>query len=346
MLSVSRDGKLYRENCQMKKREITDIELKNIISLRQLGSNWTKIEDETKVERRAAKRAYEEWKRDKESREQDAIRFRINAEAWHEHTNDLVSLAAGLVSKLSLSPLLADLEKNSEQFLSVLWKEDLLQRYVSPETGEKIYPGDQATYWREQELLFESLKVHTEGKVKWDALDNWNEAKDKCVDIIPKLRKEISVVVGNSILQQQMVGSIEDAKKLMAEGMDPQKRIEDIILTQLWQRIYLDKLDSKNPRFEVENDKGKILVVSRDMDLRARGVTVFPFFDANNKGLAEKLTQLCNSSFDILIIEDEVLSLYNQITNIRKAYQELGVMLIPVKLKPIIIHSRCELCPV
>jgi len=331
----------------MKKREVTGAALKNIIALRQLGSNWTKIEDETKVERRAAKRAYEEWKHAKEIEERDAARFRIEAEAWLEHTNDLVSLAAGLISKLSLSPVLADLEKNSKQFLSVLWKEDLLQRYVSSETGEKIYPGDLETYWQEQKLLFESLKVHTKGKVRWDALDtDWKGARDKCADIVSQLRAGITMVVGNSILEQQMVGSIEDATKLMAEGMDPRKRIEEVMLTQLWQRIYLDKLDSKNPRFETENNNEKILVVSRDMDLRARDVTVFPFFDANNKGLAEKLTQLCNASFDILIIGNEVKSLYNQVTNIRKARQELAEMLIPVKLKPVIKNSKCELCPV
>jgi glutamyl/glutaminyl-tRNA synthetase len=88
----------------MKKREVTPEELKEIIAYRKLGTTWTKIEEKTKVERRAAKRAYTEWKIDEDVSEQDALRFRINAEAWNEHMNDLVSLASGLVSKLRLPP--------------------------------------------------------------------------------------------------------------------------------------------------------------------------------------------------------------------------------------------------
>ena len=48
----------------MKKRELSPIELKKVVELRQFGARWTEIEHETKVERRAAKRAYEEWERD------------------------------------------------------------------------------------------------------------------------------------------------------------------------------------------------------------------------------------------------------------------------------------------
>ena len=331
----------------MRKREITAIELKKIIDLRQLGSNWTKIALETNVERRAAKRAYEEWKHDKEITDQDAVRFRVAAEAWHEHMNDLVSLASGLVSKLSLSPVLADLEKNSEQIFASLWKEDLLNRYLSSETGNIIYPGDLDTYSREQELLFEALKVHTKGKVRWEALDiDWKDARDKCVDIIPKLKKKIFEEVGKLVGEQKMIGLMEELTKLLPKGEVSQQRIEEVVLRQLWQRINLDKLDSNNPRFEIEESNGKTLVISRDFDSRVRDVNVFPFFDLKNKGLADKIVQLCNSAFDILIKGSEVQSLYNQVTNIRKAHQELGVMLIPVKLKPIIIHSRCELCPV
>ncbi len=330
----------------MKKREITPEELKDIIAYRKLGTTWTTIQEKTKVERRAAKRAYTAWKIDEEISEQDAIRFRINAEAWNEHMNDLVSLASGLVSKLSLSPKLVDLEKNSQQFFTWLWKEDLLNRYLSTETGNQIYPGDLDTYSREQELLFEALKAHTKGKVRWEVLDtDWKDARDKCCDIIPKLKKEISEEIGNLIVKQKMIDSMKELRKLLPKGVDPQQRIEEVVLRQLWQRINLDKLDSDNPRFEIEDSNGKTLVISRDFDLRDRDETIFPFFDLKNQGLAKKIVQLCNSSFDMLIKNKEVLSLYYQVTNIKRAHQELAEMLIPVKLKPVIRHSKCNLCP-
>jgi len=67
----------------MKKRELTPIELKKVVELRRLGAKWTEIEQEIKVERRAAKRAYEEWEKDKEVKEHQAVRFRVAAEAFH-----------------------------------------------------------------------------------------------------------------------------------------------------------------------------------------------------------------------------------------------------------------------
>ncbi len=69
----------------MKKRGLSPIELKKVVELGQLGAKWTEIEHETKVERRAAKRAYKEWERDKIMKEQEAVRFRIAAESFHEH---------------------------------------------------------------------------------------------------------------------------------------------------------------------------------------------------------------------------------------------------------------------
>jgi DNA-directed RNA polymerase subunit E'/Rpb7 len=90
----------------MKKRELSPIELKKVVELRQLGAKWTEIERETKVERRAAKRAYVEWERDKKMKEQEAVRFRVAAEAFHEHLNDLIRLAESLVSALHVPEML------------------------------------------------------------------------------------------------------------------------------------------------------------------------------------------------------------------------------------------------
>ncbi|MFC1875421.1 hypothetical protein ACFLY3_04680 [Chloroflexota bacterium] len=329
----------------MKKREVTPVELKDIIALRRLGANWTKIALATKVERRTAKRSFDEWERAEEIRKPDAARFRVEAEAWHEHMDDLIKLAAGLVSKLGVSPVLADLEKNSEQFFSELWKQDFLKRYTSPETGVKIYPGGWDIYYREQELLFESLREHTRERVSWDVLDvNWKDARDKCADIIPQLRMVISGAVRNSDIRHKIIDSIYGTKKPTTQKDDAQKRIEAAMLKQIWQIVYWDKLDLENPRFEINTED--IGVVSRDIDSRDRDEVVFTSTDIGNKDLAEELTRLCNSMVDTLIKGDEVQALLSEIGNIRKAQQEIAEMLHPVKLKPIIIHSRCELCPV
>ena len=74
----------------MKKRGLSPIELKKIVELRQFNAPWTEIEKETKVERRIAKRAYDEWETDQKMQEQEKVRFRVAAEAFHEHVNSLI----------------------------------------------------------------------------------------------------------------------------------------------------------------------------------------------------------------------------------------------------------------
>lgn len=115
---------------------------------------------------------------------------------------------------------------------------------------------------------------------------------------------------------------------------------------QIWQSVSLDKLDIKNPRFETEIDGENILVTSRDLDLQSRDETVLSFNNVAERVLAEKITRLCNSAVDTLIKGKVVQALYAEVQNIKKAHKELAEMFTPVKLKPIIIHSRCELCPV
>ena len=90
----------------MKKRELSPIELKKVVELRRLGAMWTEIERETKVDRRASKRAYEEWEKDKKIKEQEAARFRVAAEAFHEHLDDLIRLAESLILTLEIPEML------------------------------------------------------------------------------------------------------------------------------------------------------------------------------------------------------------------------------------------------
>lgn len=47
----------------MKKIEVSEIELDKILKFKGEKASWLKIERETGIERRIAKRAYEEWNR-------------------------------------------------------------------------------------------------------------------------------------------------------------------------------------------------------------------------------------------------------------------------------------------
>ncbi len=169
-LIVRRERKVKYEE-----KEVSPIELKKIVELRQLDAPWTEIERETKVERRIAKHAYDEWQTDQKMKEQEKVRFRIAAEAFHEHVNDLIRLGEALSNHLSL-PIGPDEARSAEQHLSNLWQTSILEE-------SKLYAQPQAERVRRirsnerlNSMIFESLQTHTGEKLRWQALDEWGGA--------------------------------------------------------------------------------------------------------------------------------------------------------------------------
>jgi hypothetical protein len=327
----------------MKKRELSPIELKKVVELRELGAKWTEIQQETKVERRAAKRAYEEWQRDKKMRQQEAARFRVAAEAFHEHVNDLIKLATFLVMNLPVPPLLELMDKNGEQFLSRLWEQDILERYDEPPEPAV----DWQIYRREKVLLFESLKAHTCDEVRLKALDEWKEARDKAVRFLGKLREEASETVNKFVHEERQTNLLSSICKEGGED-DPVKRMAEAVLREIWQAILRDRLDEEEPVFQTvlghmppPQDIDIINVESR----RERHARVLVFIGITNRSLAEKVTDVCNLVYGNLCTRDTVQQLHCEVGEMTKASDELREMLNPVKLRPMILRTRCDLCP-
>jgi len=342
---------------KMKKRELSPIELKKVVELRQLGAKWTEIEQETKVERRAAKRAYEEWEREKKVKEQEAARFRVAAEAFHEHLNDLIRLTGSLVANLSVPFSLADIERNTEQFLPWLFEQDLLLRYTQSQTQADVYTmgdrqpfhtGDLQFYHREKEMLFESLKVHTREEIQWkDVLDDrWGKARDNCAKIVPELRRKTSEVVNSFLNQEQEreTNFLQRVKEGSRED-DPVKRMVEVLLREIWRAILRDNLDEEGPWFQtVLRGKG----TPQEINVKSRDETVFTFFGDTNKSLADKVTHICEVAANNVCKGEKsymVKSLQDEVRNMKKATEELREMLNPVKLTPMILRTRCDLCP-
>ena len=315
----------------MRRRELSDEELDQVINLKRAGSSWVKIQRETGISRRTAKRAYDKWQRSKSLEELKEARKDVAAQAFREHMESVMTLAESLVTNLSALSSLADMEENTEQFFSSLWEQDLLRRCISSET----HP---LSYRREKELLFESLKVHTRDEIRWeDVLDNrWKKARDKCAEIVPQLQREASEVVNNLLNQEPNL--LQSIKEGSGEG-DPAKQMAETLLRVISKRILEDKLNQEGPWFEtVSRADGKTHVVYvKPRDEIVRGFT--------DKSLAEKVTRICELVANNLREGNMVQQLHDEVPNMRKAAEELREMLNPVKLKPMILRTRCDLCP-
>jgi len=248
---------------------------------------------------------------------------------------------------------------NAEQFFVWLWQQNLLWRGVlSPETQERynlsqlhVYTmggqqcflmGDPQFNILENKLLFKCLQDHTRGEgVRWETLDEWKKARDNCAKIVRKLRREPSEVVNNFVKQERETNFLQRVKEESRE-VDPATQMAEVVLRRIWQAIREDKLDKEDPWFQmVLRGKG----TPQEINVKSRDEIVFTFFGDTNKGLAEKVTHICELAANDLRRGDMVQQLHPEVRNMEKATEKLREMLNPVRLTPMILRTRCDLCP-
>lgn len=192
------------------------------------------------------------------------------------------------------------------------------------------------------QLLFKCLQDHTRGEgVRWEALDEWKNARDNCAKIVPELRRETSEVVNNFLNQERETNLLQSIKEGSGE-VDPATRMKEVVLGEIWRAILWDKLDEEGRWFQtVLRGKG----TPQEINVKSRDETVFTFFGNTNMGLAEKVTRICALAADNLRQRNMAQQLDDEVRKMGKTSEELCEMLNPVKLRPIILRTRCDLCP-
>ena len=332
----------------MRRRDLSDQELTRVINLRQAGASWVKIQHETGINRRTAKRAYDKWERSKSMGELREARKDVAAQAFREHMNALITLAVSLVLNLRLPHLPDMMTTDGEQFLPRLWQQDLLQcgDYISSEPVHVYTMGDPGAFYirdmqltvRRNELLFECLQVHTRENVRWNVLDEWKKARTKCVKVRDKLWKQTRQVVNNFLNQERQTNLLHSIKEESRQDA-PVERMAEAVLRAIWQGILSDKLDQEYP-FETVSRGSR---TAPDIVVKMRDQIVLGF--NTNMSLAEKVTCICNLAVSNLRKGDMVQQLHDEVHRMKKASDELHEMLNPLRLLPMILRTRCDLCP-
>ena len=332
----------------MRKRILTHDELNQVIKLRQSHASWLKIQKETGVPRRSARRAYENWERNQTIEELKIARTNVAAEVFRDHLNDLTTLAVSLVGGLRVPPS-PNVDSNAEQFFAGLWQQDLLHRsfYVLSETKETIRSPrtheirDPEFIRRENKMLFESLKVHTGDKVRWEALDAWKQARNDCVNTLAHLRQETAEIVNNFLKQETRTDLVRGLKEASGED-NPVECVAEAVLKAIWKALTQDKSNREPPSFEtVPQGSG----TTQETLVKSAGNKFFTFGDTS---LAAKVAQICTRTANNLYRGDKshlIESLRNEVHTMKRAVGKLEESLNPLVLTPLILRTRCDLCP-
>jgi len=332
----------------MKKRELSEDELNRVKNLRQSGTSWPKIENDTGIPRRAAKRAYDNWLRNQPMQEVKEARKEVAAEEFRKHMNSLIKQAASLINYLAVPPS-ADLVTSSDHTLASFFEQDILHGLEPPDLPEinEVSLGlsaivesyERPRIIRQNQLLFESLQEHTREKVRWDAFDEWKQSQDNCAKIVADLRTESHKTVENYIKQEaELPYKIRDK----SGEKDAVGLMEQAALNSLWRGTIDEATDEEWPLIEVvSRGKGTAQIISVNFGKQA--VLVL-----NDTVLATNVAKICNQTTTILRRgqnSEMAQELAKEIRRMRRLTTELAERLDPLLLRPLILRTRCDLCP-
>ena len=317
----------------MRKRPVTDQELNQVIKLRQAGASWLRIERETGIPRRTAQRAHGDWERTRSSDELKRARTDVAAEEFRYHLNDLIALAQFLVNSLYIPTPMGEVD-SVEQVLEPLWKREIRQ-----ERTQFVGDREERRTARQNKMLLKSLQDHTREKVRWQALEEWRQALASYINHCKSLRSEARKMLGNILGQRAELGS---RIKTMSKGKEVMEGMVRGVVEAIWRGILVAKPDQENVFIGTSSLADGTTDVSFGRDASR---TVLRLTDGK---LAEEVADVCRWAASNLCQGTE-LPLLKEITDdidtLEKRVRELEEMLDSLVLRPMILGTRCDLCP-
>jgi len=328
----------------MKKIVLSHSQLEQVLNLRENGISWVKIEKETGVARRIAKREYDEWSSKQSQRQLEDARKEVAAQEYRMHLNLLSQMADFLLDSLVIPAPLTDL-RGADEVISQFLEKDFYQDQPTFELRLGQQQRENRVV-RMNELLFKSLRDHTQRKVPWQVLDDWKETRNSCVEDIIKMRKEIREVFGNIVNQKPKLK--EEIDKVNKDS-NVLEHCVDGILIYMWLN-------------DVMGNESKVTAV-KGQSLTRQGTAWIVFhneapvqtqltFNGENRNvnvdLAKEIVKASNWAITNLREGKRELieHLRKKIHKMQEAASGLEVALNPFVLRPIILNTRCDICPI
>ena len=344
-------GNINNGDVNMQRSKMTDKQRDEIVALRQTKAKWTEIQKKIGVDRRTAKREYENWERKQSAEGLQSVRKEVASDEFRAHMKSIIQLAVSLVSNLNVPLSIYDI-KNSEEFFIWFWSQDVLQinssRNFQSDVSSSAYGRnfnirDTRIDLDEKKLLYKSLRSHT-GKDVWNILDNdWKNATDKCAEKVLQLQSEAGKLASNYFKDAIPPGFLEKFKKSTLEK-DPVEELTKVMVNGIWRFIMQNMKQA--PLFVTAPYNNQIPMISLKFCDRTSAL-LFTFNGPDGKYLAKIMEKQCNSAFRILTEQTKTVhELRVEVDNIKKASDTLRDKLNPLKLYPMILQTRCDLCPV
>ena len=319
----------------MRRRHVSDEELNQVIKLKQAGASWLNIQVKTGVPRRSAKRAYEDWERQKSLEELRAARVQVATEAFREHIEYIIRIAEVLVDHLPVSMPFYE-TRDAQEVLSGILMTDTLEEPEPHVPFRLRSEKEQQRIFRQNEMILQSLKDHTREKVRWQVLGEWRHDWNDCMNILANLRKKAGEVVLSRLNDQEPnpINRIKDSI---------QKDVTEDMITGVVEAVWRGILAGK-PEDGYNLVHTKVVAEGHAEVLFGEQASITAI-ELPDSSLAGEVANVSRQAAQTLCQEDLVQQANSMISTMQTRIEELEVMLNQLTLRPMILRTRCELCP-
>ncbi len=318
----------------MKRVDLTDEQLQDVIRQRRAGLSWVKVEKATGVSRRVAQRAYREWEKARSIRELENVRVKVGEIEFEGHVDDLTRAARYFIDH-RVVPDYPSFARDADKHIESLMDQEII--VIPSEAGSGASEARlKARNKRRNQLLLEALKQHTADIFDWRSLDDWMEGWNTCHRVFPGVKNLITEKVNATFGRFPDVDSwfvINDKERkpldILGEG------IQDA----LWQGI-------------VAGEVAEAMAVISGESIELAGSEVLKItigkrtlIQKENRDAVPSLVDLCHDVIYDLWESGEVQEVAAAVKKMRSVVDEMEAVLEPLVLRPQILRTRCKLCP-
>ncbi len=319
----------------MKRIKLNKTQIKQVMELRQSGYSFSAIEKETGIPRRVAQRAYQEWEEKSSWEDLKRVRSDVIDRDFSQHVDLVTNLAQRLVAGMDVW-ISEKIPLPAEEYLVDIWKDEIessLNAYLHTNYYNR---RERIRRERQHQMLFGTLKQHTGKEVPWAVLEEWKASWDRYRTVLPHLQEQISKVVRQRVKKESSVW----------KGITPyqsEPTTLDTINKGLLKVLLLLMVSDKSPDevfdWEVESpDESAESVILKQKPFWMLRVPTSDQVDMVKASYASVVDQLWDSQ--------PMQSLCKESKTIQEAADTLDEALDPLRLRPMILNSRCDLCPV
>lgn len=314
------------------KPRITDQQVSEMIRLRRLGKSISAIARTIGCHRQTVRAYLRERQADILAAE---VKKQLLTDEQQKHLDDIIQFTLSLAGLLTMPDSPTE-DRDVAAVLDPLVSKDFPKGLDSASRKAR---REQRQKDRRNKMLLKSLREHTREKGWWQAFEEWQQAWDTCIKGLGEVKKHIPEMV-EDLLNQQKANLKEEVEKVTGKE-DVLERIVDGVIWAAWQVA-----TASNPEEELELRNFRVLPVAQQLRVTTGGYELRLIFSEPETALAQDVATVCNHALQKLYpryMVDEILGMLHRMD---EKIEVIDDALDPFILRPLLVRTRCELCPV